>query len=140
MIPVHRKCSSLIFLHTAIPGPSYKSYGGNQNRCWQRGYPAAEYTVVYDDGAQEAYPARLNQEIYFEDWQPQAGGTVFCRGMKIGYDTDRLPHFAYQWELVNPHPEKEIAEIRIAVPDSKWGDFTHRLLALSFRAVRKDYQ
>ena len=101
---------------------------------WQRGYPAAEYTVVYSDGTKGVYPVRLNQEIYFEGWQPQAGGNVFCRGMKIGYDTDRRPHFAYQWEWVNPHPEKEIAEIRIAIPN-QW-DFTHRLLAISVRALR----
>jgi len=137
-IPIHQKCSSLIFLHTSIPGESYKSYNGNENRSWQRGYPAVEYTVVYDDGTQSVHPARINQEIYFEDWQPQAGGTVFCRGMKIGYDADRLPHFAYQWELVNPHPEKEIAEIRIAIPNNKW-DFTHRLLALTLREVGKNY-
>ena len=136
-IPVHEKCSSLIFLHTSTPGKSYKSYNGNLYRSWQRGYPAVEYTVVYDDGTQSVNPARINQEIYFEDWQPQAGGTVFCRGMKIGYDADRLPHFAYQWELVNPHPEKEIAEIRIVIPDNKW-DFTHRLLALTLRAVREN--
>ena len=55
----------------------------------------------------------------------------------ISCDADRLPHFAYQWELVNPHPEKEVAEIRIAIPDNKW-DFTHRLLALTLRAVRKN--
>ena len=45
-IPVHRKCASLVFLHTAIPGQAYKSYNGSQNRCWQRGYPAVEYTVA----------------------------------------------------------------------------------------------
>ncbi len=133
-IPVRKKCSSMVFLHTSIPSQSYKSYTGNENRCWQRGYPAAEYTVVYADGTQGVYPVRLNQEIYFEDWQPQAGGTVFCRGMKIGYDADRRPHFAYQWEWVNPHPEKEVAEIQISIPNH-W-DFTHKLLALTLRAVR----
>ena len=54
--------------------------------------------------------------------------------MKIGYDADRQPHFAYQWELVNPHPDKEITEVRISIPN-QW-DFTHRLLALSLRRVR----
>ena len=133
-IPVHKKCSSLVFLHTAIPGKLYQSGKGFQNRMWQRGYPAAEYTVVYSDGTKGVYPVRLNQEIYFEGWQPQAGGNVFCRGLKIGYDTDRRPHFAYQWEWVNPHPEKEIAEIRITIPN-QW-DFIHRLLAISVRDIR----
>ena len=133
-IPIHKKCSSLIFLHTAIPGKLYKSGKGFNYRAWQRGYPAAECIVVYNDGTKGVYPVRLSHEIYFEDWQPQAGGAVFCRGMKIGYDTDRQPHFAYQWEWVNPHPEKEISEIRVSIPN-KW-DFTHRLLALSVRSLR----
>ncbi len=133
-IPVHKKCSSLVFLHTAIPGALYKAGKGFNNRMWQRGYPAAEYAVVYGDGAKVVYPVRLSQEIYFEDWQPQAGSAVFCRGMKIGYDADRRPHFAYQWEWVNPHPEKDVEEIRISIPN-QW-DFTHRLLALSLRTVR----
>ena len=134
-IPVHKKCSSLVFLHTAIPGETYrKSRSGYGNRMWQRGYPAAEYTVIYSDGTKGVYPVRLNQEIYFEAWQPQAGGIVFGRGMKIGYDADRKPHFAYQLEWVNPHPEKEIAEVRISIPN-KW-DFIHRLLALSVRSIR----
>jgi len=133
-IPVRKKCSSLVFLHTAVPGKLYRSGKGFSYRSWQRGYPAAEYTVIYSDGTKGVYPVRLNHEIYFENWQPQAGGTVFCRGMEIGYDADRLPHFAYQWEWVNPHPEKEIAEIRIAIPN-QW-DFTHRLLALSVRKLR----
>ena len=133
-IPVHKKCSSLVFLHTAIPGKLYKSGKGFNYRAWQRGYPAAEYTVIYSDGTKGVYPVRLSHEIYFENWQPQAGGTVFCRGMEIGYDIDRQPHFAYQWEWFNPHPEKEIAEIRITIPN-KW-DFTHRLLALSVRSFR----
>ena len=133
-IPVRKKCSSLVFLHTAIPGELYKAGKGFANRMWQRGYPIAEYTVVYADGTQVVCPVHLNQEIYFEDWQPQAGSTVFGRGMKICYDADRKPHFAYQWEWVNPHPEKEIAEVRVSIPN-QW-DFTHRLLALSLRAVR----
>jgi hypothetical protein len=133
-IPVRKKCSSLVFLHTAIPGKLYRSGKGFNYRAWQRGYPAAEYTVIYSDGTKGVYPVRLSHEIYFENWQPQAGGTVFCRGMEIGYDADRLPHFAYQWEWVNPHPEKEIAEIRISIPN-KW-DFIHRLLALSVRSLR----
>ena len=135
-ISVNKKCSSLVFLHTAIPGETYKkSRNGYGNRMWQRGYPVAEYTVVYGDGTQDVYPVHVNQEIYFEDWQPQAGSTVFGRGMKICYDADRKPHFAYQWEWVNPHPEKEIAEVRVSVPN-QW-DFTHRLLALTLRDVRK---
>lgn len=133
-IPVHKKCSSLVFLHTANPGGLYKAGKGFNSRMWPRGYPVAEYTVVYSDGTKAVSPVRLNQEIYFENWQPQAGSTVFCRGMKIGYDADRQPHFAYQWELVNPHPDKEIAEVRISIPN-QW-DFTHRLLALSLRRVR----
>ena len=133
-IPVRKKCSSLVFLHTALPGGLYKAGKGFLSRMWPRGYPVAEYTVVYSDGTKAVSPVRLNQEIYFENWQPQAGSTVFCRGMKIGYDADRQPHFAYQWELVNPHPDKEIAEVRISIPN-QW-DFTHRLLALSLRRVR----
>ena len=76
----------------------------------------------------------MSQEIYFEDWQPQAGSAVFCRGMKIGYDAARRPHFAYQWEWVNPHPEKEIADVRISIPN-QW-DFIHRLLAISVRSLK----
>ena len=133
-IPVHKKCSSLVFLHTAIPGKLYLSGKGFNYRMWQRGYPVAEYTIIYSDGTTGIYPVRLNQEIYFENRQPQAGSTVFCRGMKIAYDADRLPHFAYQWEWINPHPGKEITEIRIAIPN-KW-DFIHRLLALSVRSIR----
>lgn len=133
-IPIHKKCSSLVFLHTVLPGKLYKSNTGFSNRMWQRGYPAAEYTVVYSDGTKSIYPLHLNHEIYFEDWQPQAGSTVFCRGMKVGYDGNLLPHFAYQWEWINPYPEKEIAEVRISIPN-KW-DFTHRLLALSVRSLR----
>ena len=133
-VPVRKKCSSLVFLHTAIPGKLYRSGKGFQNRRWQRGYPIAEYTVVYSDGTKEVYPVHLSQEIYFENWQPQAGSTVFCRGLKVGYDADRLPHFAYQWEWVNPHPDKEIAEVRVSIPN-KW-DFIHRLLAISARSLR----
>ncbi len=133
-IPVRKKCSSLVFLHTAVPGKLYRSGKEFNYRSWQRGYPAAEYIIIYRNGTKGVYPVRLNHEIYFENWQPQAGGNVFCRGMKIGYNTDRRPHFAYQWEWVNPHPEKEIAEIRIAIPN-QW-DFTHRLLAISVRDIR----
>ena len=133
-IPVGKKCSSLVFLHTAIPGKLYRSGKGFQNRAWQRGFPTAAYTVVYRDGTKEVCPVHLSQEIYFENWQPQAGSTVFCRGLKVGYDADRLPHFAYQWEWVNPHPDKEIAEVRVSIPN-QW-DFTHRLLAISVRSLK----
>ncbi|NLF93388.1 MAG: hypothetical protein GX564_05825, partial [Oligosphaeraceae bacterium] len=117
-LPVKGKYSTLVFLHTARENPEYRKAPGFNNRQWQLGYPIADYIVIYDDNSAEVVPIRLNLHCYWYDWQPQAGSTVFGRYLEILYDQDSKPHFLYQYEWVNPHPQKTIRSIRLTNPHS----------------------
>lgn len=133
-LPVKGKYSTLIFLHTARENPEYRKASGFNNRQWQLGYPIADYIVIYDDNSAEVVPIRLNLHCYWYDWQPQAGSTVFGRYMEILYDQDKKPHFLYQYEWINPHPQKTIRSIRLTNP---YSDFQGYLCALSGRLLRE---
>ncbi len=133
LVPIKQKLSSLIFLHTAIPGDEYIK-SGYRNRQWHKGYPAADYRVTYADGSSANIPVRINMQIYYFNHQPQAGGTVFGRCMDITYDSEFKPQILYQYEWVNPHPDNEIASITFGHPHKL--DFQTYVVAVTGRRPR----
>lgn len=114
-LKVNRRCSSVIFLHTAFETAHYrksrKPIAGSVKNAWHLGYPVANYQVIYGDGTKAVIPIRLGAHIYWFGYQPKAGSNTFTRYMEILYDNAKRPVFLYQYEWVNPHPEKEIAQI-----------------------------
>jgi hypothetical protein len=138
LVPANGKYASLIFLHTAFPGENYRR---NQPprpywRQWHIAYPIAAYTAIYDDWSEVEIPIRLSHQIYFYHYQPQAGSTVFGRYMDISYNAEFQPQILYQYEWVNPYPEKTIKLIKFANPHKF--DFDTRIFAVSGRLPLKE--
>ncbi|NMA20428.1 MAG: hypothetical protein GX927_07595, partial [Lentisphaerae bacterium] len=78
----------------------------------------------------------LSHQIYFYHYQPQAGSTVFGRYMDISYNAEFQPQILYQYEWVNPYPEKTIKLIKFANPHKF--DFDTRIFAVSGRLPLKE--
>lgn len=133
LVPASGKYASLIFLHTAFPGENYRRNLPPRPswRQWHIAFPIAVYTAVYADWSEVQIPIRLSHQIYFYNHQPQAGSTVFGRYMDITYNQEFQPQILYQYEWVNPHPEKEIKLIKLANPHQF--DFDTRVFAISGR-------
>ena len=108
---------------------------GSVKNAWQRGYPVANYRVVYSDGTKEVIPIRLGAQIYWFGYQPMAGSCTHTRYMYIGYDSVKRPFFIYQYEWVNPHPQKEIVSIELAHDNPS--KFRSLVFAISARELKK---
>ena len=139
VVKVNRNVSGLIFLHSAFETASYrktkKAVGGSVKNAWQKGYPVANYQVIYSDGSKESVPVRLGAQLYWFGYQPMAGSCTHTRFMYIGYDFMKRPVFLYQYEWVNPHPEKKVEKIILSHDNPL--DFQALVFAVSAREVRK---
>ncbi|MBE6402903.1 MAG: hypothetical protein E7039_04180 [Lentisphaerae bacterium] len=118
-IPVNSKCSSLIFLHSAFETASYRKSrkpvpGNSVKNVWHRGYPIGNYKVIYSDNSIAEIPIRLGAQIDWFQVQPASGTATDTRYMHIMYDQQKRPVFLYQYEWVNPHPEKIVKSLVIA--------------------------
>lgn len=139
VVKVGKKVSGLIFLHSAFEDEKYrksrKFVMGSVKNAWQRGYPVANYRVVYSDGTKEVIPIRLGAQIYWFGYQPMAGSCTHTRYMYIGYDSVKRPFFIYQYEWVNPHPQKEIVSVELAHDNPS--NFRSLVFAISARELKK---
>ena len=131
-IPVNRKCSSLIFLQTAMG--NMKEVKNYHWRNWYYGFPVGDYQVVYNDNSRVKIPLRLCDNIYFADCPPLNAVPIGCRYVMPLKNVNGNYNFLYQYEWVNPNPKKEIKEIKY-IHDGVY-NFEIALLGLSTRQVK----
>jgi hypothetical protein len=132
--PAKGKFSSLIFLHTGYVTPEGAKKFKVSWRKWIYGYPLGDYFVHYSDGTKEKLPVRLKRNIDWMDVNPLFRATVENRYILPVKLSNGNYNFLYQWEWVNPHPQKEI--IKVSYEDDKHFDFNLLLFAISGRKVR----
>ncbi|MFA6567371.1 MAG: family 20 glycosylhydrolase, partial [Victivallales bacterium] len=135
-VPVGKTCSSLIFLHTlAVDEQTAKDFNSKGHwRSWPYGYIAGDYQVCYDDGTVEKLPVRLFWNIGIADSNPLYRTTNDSRYVMPLKSPDGGYRFLYQWEWVNPYPDRKIGEITYV--DSNEFNFKILLFALSCRDRR----
>jgi len=133
-VPVGKICSSLLFLHTiaAVDEQGVKDFNGKGHwRNWPYGYVLGDYQVYYDDGTVEKMPVRLFWNIGITDINPLYRTTNDNRYVMPLKTSDGGYRFLYQWEWVNPHPDKKIETITYV--DNKEFNFKILLFAISCR-------
>jgi hypothetical protein len=113
VIPVNKKASSLIFLHTTLVNTKLLKAGKMKihYRDWLYGYPYGNYIVKYSDGTSETLKLRAGENIANMDVFPFMRATNNCRYNYNIYGKNGKSITLYQWEWVNPFPKKEIKEI-----------------------------
>ncbi len=115
-IPVNRKFSSLVFLHTAfvdIDLVRKEKIKLPSKRNWIYGYPVGKYIVNYKDETSAVLKLRSGENIIPATLGPLFRDTLDHRYTYLVRDEDGKTLGLYQWEWVNPHPGKEIKEISI---------------------------
>jgi len=131
-IAVNRKCSSLIFLHTALG--DMKQIKGWDWRNWYYGFPVGDYRVYYSDGSIKDIPLRLHDNIFTCNCPPLSVALLGCRYVMALKNINGNYNFVYQYEWVNPCPEKKIKRIKY-IHDGVY-NFEIALLGLSTRQVK----
>ncbi len=139
VVPVNEKCSSLIFLHSAFETAQYRKSRkplprNSVKNVWHRGYPVANHRIVYTDGTVAHIPIRLGAQIDWFQTQPASGIATDTRYMHIAYDQQNRAVFLYQYEWVNPHPEKPVKSLVIAHDNPL--KFKSLIFAISRRNVK----
>ncbi|MBN1670463.1 MAG: hypothetical protein JXR37_05500 [Kiritimatiellae bacterium] len=130
-----KRFASLVFLHAAyINDPRDKRAQGVKRRSWPYGWPLGDYIVHYADGAEEKLPLRLTMNIKRFDTASLNRATLENRYVWALKDHNRNDVHLFQWEWVNPHPEKEIAKV-VARHANKL-DVSLVLFAMTGREVR----
>jgi len=133
-IPVVKICSSLIFLHTTV-GLSEQAINDFNKvghwRNWPYGYISGEYQIHYADGAIEKLLIRHCWNICFADSNPLYRNTNDNRYIMPLETSDGGYRFLYQYEWVNPYPDKKIEKITYL--DNGEFHFNILLFALSYR-------
>lgn len=136
-IPVDQKFSSLIFLHSMFVGENqmenFESLRNPYNNC-PYGFPAGDYYVHYEDGEVVKLPLRLGWNLYWLNAFPTERATPDNRYIYPLTDVNGNKKFLYQWEWVNPHPEKRIT--RVSYAHDGYFDFDVLLFAISGRKIR----
>lgn len=135
LLPINDKLSSLIFLHTVRTDESFLK-DNEQKLAWRRwlyGRPSGDYYVHYADGSQVLLPLRLQDNIYFAGANPKFRSCINCRYIMTLKDAAGDNLFLYQWEWVNPHPEKVITGIELT---QTVVNFDLLLFAISGREVK----
>ncbi|NQT86815.1 hypothetical protein HQ560_08635 [bacterium] len=133
-LPVDAACSSLIFLHTAfIDDPKDRGARAGMGRYWLYGWPCGDYIVHYEDGETQKLPVRLSMNIRRFDASAKNRATNDNRYVHTVRDTNGNPLHLFQWEWVNPRPEKKIASV--SVKHDGQLDVSLILFALSGRRV-----
>lgn len=111
-IPVNANYSSLIFLHTAfINNPKDRGARSGMGRYWIYGWPCGDYIVHYEDGETQKLPVRLSMNIRRFDTSARNRATNNNRYVYTVKDANRKNVHLFQWEWVNPRPEKKITNI-----------------------------
>ena len=103
--------SSLVFLHNA------KLMDGKKApvlcRSYHRGEPAGEYTVFYENGSKAVIPIRVQWNISKSDLSQEKAFTLECRAMHREKDASGKMINFYQFEWINPFPEKRIVKVEL---------------------------
>ncbi len=131
-IPVNGKYASLIFLHSVLTTDEYLNANSRKLlwRHWIYGRPAGDYNVVYQDGSKVKLPLRLDDNIGKAVINPLFRTSIGCRYILPLKTFDGNNVFLYQWEWVNPHPDKKITGIELT---QSVVDFDLLLFAVSGR-------
>jgi hypothetical protein len=141
-IGVGRKCASLIFLHSAFQRPNasvnilkkHKRFLVIYPR-WPNGFPCGDYEVEYEDGTSTKAPIRLFNNVYWMDSDPiSALITLNNRYVLTKKTSGGQELFFYQWEWVNPYPQKKI--MNITCSNKYEFEFDVFLFAVSGRDVK----
>lgn len=131
--------SSLVFLHSAYIDLSYaKTVKAIRWREWIYGYPCGAYLVEYEDGKVVSLPLRDGMNIHWIDGNSFMRSTNENRYVHILKDVHGNDLFLYQWEWINPYPQKKIAKVSIAHDDVF--DLSLLLTAISGRKVQQPAQ
>ena len=114
-IPVNGKYSSLIFLHTVLTTDEFlkANYRKLLWRYWIYGRPAGDYYAVYQDGSRAILPLRMHDNIWKTAVNPLFRMSIGCRYVMPLKTKDGNNLFLYQWEWINPNPEKIITRIEL---------------------------
>ncbi len=135
-LPVRAAYSSLVFLHTAfINNPKDPGAKAVMGRYWIYGWPCGEYVVHYADGEKIVLPVRLTMNIRRFDTQTRNRGTNENRHVYALKDVNKKSVHLFQWEWVNPRPDKVID--RIIVQHDNELNVSLVLMAVSGRSVWK---
>jgi Glycosyl hydrolase family 20, domain 2/Glycosyl hydrolase family 20, catalytic domain len=134
-IKVDSNYSSLIFLHSVLTTDKYLETNARKLlwRHWIYGRPAGDYTVVYQDGSKVKLPLRMHNNIWKLAVNPIFRMSIGCRYVMPLKTTDGNNLFLYQWEWVNPFPEKKISSIELI---QSIVDFDLMLFAVSGRKIK----
>jgi hypothetical protein len=131
-LPCGRNCSSLIFLHTFVPDEVAKLSVASAPYGLVTGY----YQAHYADGGVEKLPLRLFWNIGVADANPLFRSTNDNRYI-MTLKTAEGHSFLYQWEWVNPAPEKKIEKITYISSDDLPFKAKTFLFAVSCRDVKE---
>ena len=138
LVFVKRRASSLVLLHSAhLPERCRKQfYSPDKYRDWTEGPTIANLIVRYADGTSERCPvcygwnvgeleSGTGERAYLSRYLADSRFVWQGRGGKV----------AYQYEWVNPHPDREIDSLELAS-----GGFSvdYVLMALTLRDVKAD--
>lgn len=133
-LPVHGRFSSLIFLHSAfVNDPKDKNVAGVRVRDWMYGWPCGNYVVHYADGTRCALPVRMTDNIKRLDTAGATRASLSCRYAWTIDGAGGEPVHLFQWEWVNPEPDREIA--RVVAEHDNILDVSLLLFAISGRSV-----
>jgi len=133
-LAIRGRYSSLIFLHAAaINDPDDKSIAGVRVRDWMYGWPCGGYTVHYADGATAALPIRITDNIKRWDTAAATRASLNCRYTWALDVAGHSPAHLFQWEWINPAPEKEI--VRVVAEHDNILDVSLMLFAVSGREI-----
>jgi glycosyl hydrolase family 20 len=136
-VPVNGNYSSLIFLHSVLTTDKFliANYRKLLWRHWIYGRPAGDYYVIYQDGSKAKLPLRMHNNIWKAAVKPLFRISIGCRYVMPLKTSDGNNLFLYQWEWVNPYPNKKITGIELT---QTVVDFDLLLFAVSGRKVAKD--
>ena len=133
-IPINARHASLVFLHTAfINNPGDQRARAVLGREWPYGWPCGEYVVHYEDGEELVLPVRLTLNIRRFDTSSTNRATNENRYVHVLKDHNYDPLHLFQWEWVNPRPDKTI--VKVVARHDKHLDVSLILFSVSGRSV-----
>ncbi len=135
-INLKARYASLTFLHALAAAPGYlqNKIFNTSWRNWHYGEPAGDYIVTYQDGSTVTVPLRLQHNIGLSDAPPEAGICLECRYVRWFKKQDGSSFPGYQFNWVNPNPDKEISTLTIRHDNHR--EFTIFLYALTGEKVK----